>query len=102
MKRLISLMTAMLFLTGCNAVENSYQKWSIVDGKRVLMENNTTKYGAACVSIKTGMMIANVNDRFWVVVVNRDLTADPNSMKVILNGLANLETGGAAGVIGNF
>lgn len=100
MTRLFLVLAAM-FLGGCNAVENSHKKWQIVNDKRMLIEDNTTKYGASCVNIKTGLMMAKVEGEFWVIVANRELVADPNSMKVILSGIADIETGGVAGAASN-
>jgi hypothetical protein len=88
-------------MAGCNAIENQHKEWSIVNNKRVLLKSNTTRYGSACVNIKTGVMIAEVKNEFLVIVFSRELLDSPESMKVILNGLANFWTGGMSKVADN-
>jgi hypothetical protein len=83
MKKLLLVLLAMIFCGGCVAVKYEHSTYGVVDGSLTLLETKTTSYGSACVNIKTGMMIVDVNDEFRLVIVKRDLIADPNSMKAI-------------------
>jgi len=89
----------MLFLTGCNVVEYRHDTYTVVNGKPVLTESNITKYGSACVNIKTGMVMANVNDEFSLIILKRELLADPNSAKAIGEAITSVMTGGMSEII---